>query len=344
MKKIAFLMCSETVGGHEFQSVELIKLVSSYCECTVFCNNQHQLGLFEGIKANIKVTGKPFFRNQMFLFQFARAVINIYKLRPLLSEYDKIVVCAGTTEAGISTSFSLLGKNLMLYVPMYVDRSLLWGSIGLIYNCFAKLFLLPYSAVITINRFQALYFKQKPVYVIPNNIEQNPNAQLNAIETRRRLYFIGRLTTQKRLVELLKWLDHPSNKFVDMIIIGDGDERDKILELISNLKYISVTLKGWLNKTQQESLITYNDILVLNSAYEGDPLIIREANDRGSVVLSRNIVGVRASTYKAHRFDDQKALLNLLNLAYINNLRVYKNQSVQEIQEIRSNVAAKLFV
>lgn len=343
MKKIAFLMCSETIGGHEFQSVEIIKLASKFGSCTIFCNTEQQVPLFNGMQIEYQVFDKPFFKNRSFLHQIVPVIKNYYRLRPKLREFDRIIICAGTIEAGISTSFALCGFDLILYVPMYVDRYLLWGKVGLVYNCLSKLFLIPYKSVITINKFQALFFKKKPVIIIPNKIEPNGNVQTVA-SCDRRLYFVGRLEGQKRLPELIQWLDDPRNKFREFIIVGEGSETERILSLVPKLKYIRVVMKGWLKKPEQDVLFTPSDVLVVNSAYEGDPLIVREANERGSIVISRDIIGVRACTFKRNRFEDQSGLLMLLNKAFLGELTVYKNEDVHKVEQKRKHAAEKLFV
>lgn len=343
-KKVAFLICSDTIGGHEYQSIELVKSAKKYCIPTIIFNSTSQLSLLNGENINYLVAERPFFRGGNFLLQFLFGIANFFRIRGILKEYSQIVVCAGTIEAGISTGLALMGGNIILYVPAFVDRTWLWGNVGHLYNFISRGFIIFYKSLITINRFQALAFlKLKKVYIFPNIIRiEKSTSVVNTCN--RKIYFVGRLEKGKRILELIKWLDHPNNPFTEFLIIGDGSEKKNIESMIPDLKCLKVKLNGWVNKFDQELLLSEHDVLVFNSLYEGDPLVIREANERGSLVVVRNILGIRGCTNKKNRFNNQSELLTILNLAYSRKLRLYKNQSPLEIDKIRDNVAKEIFV
>jgi hypothetical protein len=344
MNKVAFLICSDTIGGHEFQSIELVKSAKKYCLPTIIFNNKSQMDLFEDKSINYVLAGKPFFKSGNFVMQFLYGVLNFFKMRYLLKQYDKIIVCAGTLEAGISSGVALWGGDISLYVPTFVDRTWLWGKIGFIYNLISRSFTIFFRSIITINRFQALAFsRHKKVIILPNKINISKIDNFNP-RNERKLYFIGRLGKAKRILEMIAWLDHPGNPFKELIIIGDGPERENVLALSKTLKHVNISLHGWLNRHEQENLLIPADVLVFNSQYEGDPLVIREANERGSIVISRNILGIRGCTNKENRFNNQQELLKLLTLAFSNKLRKHENQSHQKIDTLRNNAARKIFV
>lgn len=343
MKKIAFLLCSDTVGGHEFQAIEFFKSAANYFDVTLFLNIPMHEKLIENGSFKTKFCKEPFFHNGNFLMQFLFSVKKRKMIRKMVNGYDDVVICSGTAEAGICLGYALFGKRIYLYVPMFVDRKVLWGKIGFFYNLLLPFFILPYKAVITINRIQAYFFSPfKKTYILPNKITKRIDIHLD--KGFKKLYFIGRLEKSKNVLELIKWLDHPQNPYSKFEIIGNGSQMPLILKAQRNTKYITIVVKGWLSKEEQESELSSDDVLVTNSLYEGEPLIIREANDRGSVVIARNIIGHRACTYKDNRFKSQNELLRLLNLAYKDKLRTYKNQSINEIERRREEIIEYLFV
>lgn len=344
MKKIAFLLCSNTVGGHEFQALELVKSTMNYCDVTLFLNIPNHKKLIENTSVKYVSCITPFFKNGNFILQFFHIINKGRSIRNLVKDFDEVVICAGTSEAGICAGYSLFNKKTHLYVPLFVDRKILWGKIGILYNLLLPIFIMPYNDIITINRIQSLFFsKLKKCYIIPNKIETGIMKNKTQVENRK-LYVIGRLESQKNILQLIKWLDNPTNPFYDFEVVGSGSEYTKIYEISKNLKNIRVTLKEWLNKEEQEEEFSTNDVLVTNSLYEGEPLIIREANNRGSVVIARDIIGHRGCTYKQNRFTNQKELLDLLNQAFNQKLKRYSNQPANEIKEIREQKIKEVFI
>lgn len=347
MKKVAFLLCSDTVGGHEYQSIELLLSFRTYCYPTLFLNvpQQKKIILHKNIDYIQCIT--PFFVKGNFFRQLFLSVKKRKYLNKLLVDFDDIVVCAGSVEAGICAGYALKKKNLFLYVPVYVDRIQIWGRLGFLYNMLLGIFIYPYRQIITINEQQSRPFLRykKDVIIVPNRIKE----RLVSIDKmggneKRRLYFVGRLEKPKRLIELIKWLDVCENRFKEFIIIGEGTEAKRIDKLRNKLKYIKIILTGWLNNDEQEQLLSSNDILITNSAYEGEPLIIREANQRGSIVIARDILGHRGCTHKENRFRNKRELLSLLELAYDNKLEVFVNPSANEIEVMRRKAIERLFM
>lgn len=254
------------------------------------------------------------------------------------------IVCAGTLEAGISSGLALWGGNTLLYVPTFVDRTWIFGTAGYLYNLLSKLFMVFYRSIITINRFQALFFSSvKKVIIVPNKIHISRYVK-TGVSKNRRLYFIGRLEKAKRVTELVRWLDFNENPFKELIIIGDGSERENILALSNSLKRLKLQVYGWKNKEEQEHILASNDVMVFNSLYEGDPLAIREANERGSIVIARSILGIRGCTLKENRFNTEQQLHELVMLAYNDKLNVCKNTLPEVIDRIRENASRKIFI
>jgi glycosyltransferase involved in cell wall biosynthesis len=170
------------------------------------------------------------------------------------------------------------------------------------------------------------------------------NIQRSNQSDNKRLYFVGRFDKNKRIAELIEWLDSPDNNITEFIIIGDGSEKEKLGKIANYLKYVKIIFTGWLDKIEQEKLLSNNDIFISNSAFEGEPLVIREANERGSIVIARNILGHRGCTYKSNRFNNQSELLKLISLANEGKLRRFRNRSIEEINRKREDAVKKVFI
>lgn len=328
--RTAFVLCTNVQGGHEFQSLNLIEDYARHMDVTVHLNRQEDLSLFENCGLIVKVNQELFLTKGWMLIQVVNAILRMKKIRAVLSGYDRVVICAGSVEAGICTSVALMGrKHITLYLPSFFDRSLIWGGGGHLYNFLLARFGFFYENIITINRIQALIIKNRmwrPTMVVPNKINEVPIAPKSES---RRILIIGRLDVQKRVAELLDWLDFKENPYSHVLIIGDGPEKDKIKAQISLLKHIDATLLGWTTGEEQNKIIEGNDVLILNSLVEGEPLVIREANLREILVISRNIIGVRGITSKKNRFNNREELHKRLNESINGDLNFFRRAHLQ---------------
>ncbi|ADY53773.1 glycosyl transferase group 1 [Pseudopedobacter saltans DSM 12145] len=347
MRKVVFFFCSDTIGGHEFQSLELAKLVSNYRQIILCFNNLKQLELFKDMQHEFNnfeylVTRRPFFNNGNFIKQFFYGISN-FKFQRKLLRNNEAIICSGTLVAGISSGIALIGKKKILYIPAFIDRRVIWGKIGGLYNALSILFILLYKRIITINRIQAVFFSRfAKTYIIPNIISLSAIGNNNTSNTRK-LFFIGRLEKDKGIVELCKILDVIDNPFKEFIIIGEGACFEELKRKSRNTRYITITLTGWLNRNDQNSIIAKDDVLIFNSKFEGEPLVIREANARGNIVIASDIIGVRSCTLKSNRYRNSVELISLVNKAWDNKLKICKNPSEIFINKMRKDEAKRLF-
>lgn len=111
----------------------------------------------------------------------------------------------------------------------------------------------------------------------------------------RTLLYVGRLSPEKRVDIILKGLDSVNMRQPGLPwklrIVGDGDERRSIIDLIDELRLGDyVTLTGWQSNPWQYC----DDItaLVVASECEGGPLVAVEALANGIPVISTPVDGV----------------------------------------------------
>lgn len=341
MDKSAVVIYSNTVGGHEFQTIELIKDLSSKYHVDIYLDNKLNVPRSGFDKLNNRIYKLDLYKSGNFIIQLIHSLHLRYKYRHLFKDYKKIIISGGTIEATISLSYALWGIKTYAYVPMYIDRGKLWKSkLGYIYNVLHYFFVFPLYKLITINKIQAkLFSKYIDSIIVPNRINESygPCQTIirDKIDNNRRLYFVGRLEKTKGIVELIDLLDIPENPFEELLIFGDGSLTNIIKKKSDNAKYIKIKLIGWVDSKRQNELLKQGDIYITNSFLEGEPLAIREANQRGSLVIASNIDGHRGCVAKCNRFSNKTELVNILNKAYNNELKQTNNYSIDEIETIR---------
>ena len=107
------------------------------------------------------------------------------------------------------------------------------------------------------------------------------------------LVSVGRLHPQKsydRLLEAVKRLNEEGFGF-DFYILGDGEEKEKLLQMKEDYHLDNVTFLG--NQKNPFKFMRQADLLVLSSLYEGLPTVVSEALICGTPVLSTEVAGVR---------------------------------------------------
>jgi glycosyltransferase involved in cell wall biosynthesis len=111
-----------------------------------------------------------------------------------------------------------------------------------------------------------------------------------------RLLAIGRLTPSKRYDHAIAALaqvrrTHPQ---ATLTIVGEGRERDSLLELADRLEVGSaLTLPGRVSEAEKSRLLDESDLLVGTSAREGWGLTVTEAAARGTAAVVYDIPGFR---------------------------------------------------
>lgn len=311
--KIAVLICTNVIGGHEFQMATLVRDLNQCADLTVYVNHEAHRQMFAETGAPTVTLAGQLLRPGNLLKQMLEGVKARSSLRRQLGTPDTVLLSAGAVEAGVAASIALHGwKPMSLYLPFFYDRVPVWGAVGYLYNFLLSRFCRLYDQIVTINRIQASVIRALTgvkTLVVPNLVREVAPAPATRPG---RMLFVGRLDHQKRVDELISWTDFEDNPFKELLIIGDGPLRAQIEGMAKAARHIKVVLAGWLGPQQQDSLIDGNDVLLLNSLLEGEPLVIREANKRGMRVFARNIIGVRGVTRRVARFSSCEQIRKLL--------------------------------
>lgn len=141
---------------------------------------------------------------------------------------------------------------------------------------------------------------EKKIRVVDNmlsfkNAQRIREARLkNQKHQKIQLIFIGRLSPEKGLVEFLNsWGTHPLKDHFFLNILGDGSEKEKILETIERhqLQHL-VKLHGFV---QDPSIYMIEaDLLIMPSLREGLPMTLIESLAVGVPVLANNVGAIKS--------------------------------------------------
>lgn len=137
-----------------------------------------------------------------------------------------------------------------------------------------------------LSAFYETYLGEK-VFYIPNCLDKVPN-KLSKLDSKN-LVSVGRLSKEKGFDDLLKLFKKVSTKHPDwkLNIIGDGMEKNKLLQLADELKLgDKVVFHGYQNKDYINEILLDSSIYVMTSHTESFGLVLIEAMSFGIPCLS----------------------------------------------------------
>ena len=165
--------------------------------------------------------------------------------------------------------------------------------------------------------------ENKKTIVIPNGIMKHGNNKIRTNIKRKtiKLLSVSRLTKQKNIFRMIEAVAILKQKYdVELNIIGDGEDKEKIIDLINKLKLSNnVNLKGRISDKELIKYYSSNDIFVMSSDYEALPLTLLEVMASGLPIVSTDIRGVReilkncAVMTKLNPKDLAKGISNLID-------------------------------
>jgi glycosyltransferase involved in cell wall biosynthesis len=144
----------------------------------------------------------------------------------------------------------------------------------------------------------------KSVLVVPNFIDLKEVAKLNDRDTLRKklrldkkskiVLFVGRLHPVKNIDTLLKSFGSiRSQSCCNLVIIGDGPERQRLINLAKSLGISTrVFFEGFKKRSSVLEYMKASDVLVLPSIIEGQPRVVLEAWAAGLPVVASKRPGL----------------------------------------------------
>lgn len=107
-----------------------------------------------------------------------------------------------------------------------------------------------------------------------------------------RLLFVGRLSPQKNVARLVRAIAQVSAP-VELVIVGDGEERAAIERLALELGHPNIRMVGAQHGSSLVDWYGWADVFVLPSEKEGMPLVILEAMAAGLAIVATDVPGTR---------------------------------------------------
>lgn len=155
----------------------------------------------------------------------------------------------------------------------------------------------------------------KPNFTIKSNVNKKKHRKKQVV-------FVGRITEDKGIDILLKAFSHITDRYINLMIIGEGEDKDKYKEKYENDGRIT-----WLGNQPKEVVfqsISESTVLVMASKmYETFGLVLTEAMSMGTPVIAPNhgsfpkIIknGVHGLTYEKDNFCElEKKIIEIINL------------------------------
>ena len=188
-----------------------------------------------------------------------------------------------------------LGSDINHLTKNYIQRKFITWSL---HNCNK---VLSVSEALKEN-IAKLGIPKSEIIVIPNGIEADKFYPIDKSETRKKVSIsstskiilcVSRLSHEKGIDVLLKSFKILPKKNVNLLIIGDGSERDNLTSLSKQLEIDDkVSFLGTINHAEIPLWINSADLMVLPSRTEGWPNVIMEAFSCGIPVVATNVGGV----------------------------------------------------
>ena len=315
-KNVAFFIESTVFGGHEIQAIQMIRdACAAGCTVTIIAPSfvLEKVHLVSDINLSC-IEVKPLRLRNFLRILFSFTSYPAYK--DFFRRYDLVIICGGTVEAcwrfyGLALMYP---NQIRFYVPMFVPRS--WPIFGQLYEKMVKMLGFSRINLITISDRQRSFFGSYYRTLVvpnfnPNDSDLIANRCISVSDPTEHLCFVGRLHPQKGLIELCSFLVKCRDYF-RLTIIGDGPQMNILRELTKDDDRFEFW--GFLQIDEAWMKISrFRPVLILNSIYEGEPLVVKEALSWNIPVVARNISGLADIVLPQYRFDDLSQVFDIIN-------------------------------
>ncbi|MCT1550183.1 glycosyltransferase family 4 protein [Brevibacterium casei] len=213
------------------------------------------------------------------------------RFRQLLRDIEPSIVHAHSSWAGGYARFGRRPGMPVIYQPhcyKFVDPTLSRLQVAGIRAVERRLLR---NTTVTVvlslaERQAALSLGSTATVEVPNVPTVPPGEVRTADRTRRRIVMVGRISPQKdpeffsRVAQVLRRLTGT----VEAVWVGDGDS-----DLKERLRQSGVKVTGWLDTVRLSELLSEGGVYVHTARYEGLPLSVLDAAQRGLPVVLRRV-------------------------------------------------------
>lgn len=128
------------------------------------------------------------------------------------------------------------------------------------------------------------------IHIIPNYIDTDLFRSKEVKKEKGRICFVGRLSSQKNLFNLLKSVDGLD---VKLIIFGSGELEKKLKDKAKEIKKAKIEFRGNIPNSFLPEELNKSELFILPSLYEGMPKALLEAMACGLPVIGTNVEGIK---------------------------------------------------
>jgi glycosyltransferase involved in cell wall biosynthesis len=190
--------------------------------------------------------------------------------------------------------------SYIVHIRADVERS---GKLGFVLPAYKKIFLKKVlknaSKIIALNEDYRNLISRKygisknKIVVIPNatNFKISKTKKRESVKN---ILFVGRLSVEKNVLKLVEAFSLLKNKDIVLNIVGEGEKREEIENLIKKKSLKNIILHG--RKEKQDLVKMYNkaDIFLLPSEYECFSSTLLEAMATGTPIIASDVQGTRS--------------------------------------------------
>tara|TARA_B100001057_G_scaffold476314_1_gene544139 strand:- start:2485 stop:3594 length:1110 start_codon:yes stop_codon:yes gene_type:complete len=241
---------------------------------------------------NLYLTNSPFFSK----INFFNRIWKLFYLRKQLKKSNPDIIISFLTTVNVATTIASIFINSPLYICERISTP--FSSLNKKFFWFYKIIFKRVNKVIVQTKQNKLYldknFSDFKVDVIPNLITYpipisgfilKPTSIVS--DDKKIILAAGRLHKYKQFDLLIKAFSLISIKYSnwDLVILGDGDERDSITHLIKDLNIQDkVHIPGTVGNVAD--WYERSDLFILSSLVEGFPNVLLEAMSYGLPCIS----------------------------------------------------------
>ena len=178
-------------------------------------------------------------------------------------------------------------------------------------------------------------FKIKDIKVVPNWVEINTQKQI--YRSQKSFLMVGRLENQKNYPMAFKFIESLNDR-IGLIIYGNGEEKNNLISLSSNLKSEIKFLGNIAHQELLQELRKYKFFLT-TSNYEGNPKTVLEALANQCIVFASNIPNhteIIVDGYNGFIFSDLNELIKKFN-EIKNNVDLINQINANSLNSLKKN-------
>lgn len=331
-----FIFPTNTYGGHEIMSLEIIKSLLEMgvvVDIAVEKTNSILKGKVLELGGHAKLIDLPVKQAR---FEFLHTIFNYKKrskvkeflLKLKKKEYSSVIIVQGDIELG--SIYANIASEIKLqfysYIPYAHSAKKMGKKLSVLRDWYYPILYKKIEKFITISKvFEKdlkLYNPLCDVIVLENKVRnvdkyiKRRNEEQNLVrDIVFKIAVIGRVNFRQKgqdiLFDAIQGLPKNLKEFVKVDLIGTGSDLQLLKQKVSTHGLDQVFIfHGWIDEPWD--VCCNDDVLVIPSRFEGVPLVMLEGIQIGIDIIATNADGMCDYLDKKMLFDDTSELLNLL--------------------------------